>query len=207
MIKAFPASYQSVLPAICRKVSDTAKIWSPMLGVMSEAFPASVYQNTNEEIEDMAITWMKLQLVEMSSFCGVREKMSDWQLKAACVQMLEEYPETTMVEFILFCARLRSGAYESFYGNIDPMLILRSFVAFQKDKKNDYEDVYEAELNAKKEKEDEEARKNALPYEEVCKRMENGEYPNLKKIVDGHRIAEAIVSKMTAWKNKKGKGK
>lgn len=135
MIKAFPASYQSVLPAICRKVSDTAKIWSPMLGVMSEAFPASVYQNTNEEIEDMAITWMKVQLVEMSSFCGVKEKMSDWQLKAACVQMLEEYPETTMVEFILFCARLRSGAYESFYGNIDPMLILRSFVAFQKDKR------------------------------------------------------------------------
>lgn len=203
LIVAFPASLQDTIISVCRTVTDTLAVWSPMLGVMSEAFPESSYGATGDVVEDMAVTWMKAQLVQVSAFIGVKDKMTDWQLKALCQQIISENPETTMMEFVLFCARLRSGKYEAFYGNVDPMQVLKSFDAFLNDKRKDYAAKYERELEEKRQKDAEEARRNALPYEEVEKRIEKGLYPNLKKLWDGEGVSKKLSEKMTSWNKKK----
>lgn len=205
LIGAFPASYQDTIISVCRTVSDTSAVWSPMLGVMSEAFPESTYDRTGEVVEDMAVTWMKAQLVQVSAFIGVKEKMNDWQLKSLCQQIISESPETTMMEFILFCARLRSGKYEAFYGNVDPMQVLKSFDAFLKDKLKDYATKRERELEEKRQKDAEDARNNALPFDEVEKRMEKGLYPNLKKLWDGEGVSKKLSEKMSSWAKKKSR--
>lgn len=167
---------------VCKSVLDANKIWSPKLGVMSEAYPQTFFEDTGETIQDMAVAWMKTQLIGVSLFVGVKEKMSDWQLENVCTQIISEHPKTTLIEFILFCARLRSGMYEEFYGSVDPMQILKSFNSFIEDKKRDYWKEYDIREEKRKAREAEEDRKKAMSYDEFRKSMDAGLFPNLAKL-------------------------
>lgn len=151
----------------CPTVDCCAKVESPMLGTLAMAYPA-FYDNEGKSI-DIAISWMKAQFTEVSAFANVKEKMNDWQLECLCQQIIVDFPTLTMMEFILFCARLRSGLYEDFYGSIDPMRILKSFRMFINDKCKDFARAEEEKRREQRERESEERRKNAVSYEEYCK--------------------------------------
>jgi len=155
-----------------------AKAYNPTLqaGVMA-AFPTilSAYHTKNIPAivhlaqaydEDVAVKWIQDQLLQVNEFAGVKAKLSDMQLDELAIQIRLEYGYLNLLEFILFCARLRSGRYEDFYGSVDPMRILKSLDSFCADRK--IEINREAEVREKEEREKayEESRKNSISFED-----------------------------------------
>lgn len=179
LIGAYDISLQDSAMAAFPTIDKCEEVNSPMLGVMSEAFPSRTDERTGEEIKDMAVVWMQGQLIAVSMFCGAREKMNEWQSKSLCTQIINEHPTLTMMEFILFCARLRSAKYGKFYGSIDPAEILGSLDMFLKDKMHDIAKRDDELEKAHLEKEAEESRKNAITYEEYQRRKALGMYKNI----------------------------
>lgn len=161
----YEVGLQARIIAACPTVDCCAEIESPTLLVLSEAYPEGMTKG-GDSVENTAVTWMIGQMIAVSVFAGVREKMSDMQVRELCQQILLENPNVTMIEFVLFCARLRSGMYEDFYGSVDPMRIIKSFNAFVKDKRRDMEAKLERDAEIRKRKEEEETKKNAISYDE-----------------------------------------
>jgi len=173
----FPVDLQICVISACPTIDLCSEIQSPTLGVLSEAY-SGMPAKDGTVVENAALTWMKAQMIAVSVFANVREKMSDWQINAVCEQILCEQPQTTMMEFVLFCARLRSGAYEDFYGSVDPMRIIKSFNAFLNDKRRDLARKWERDEEERRTREDEESRRNAISYEEWRRKLkEKGEEP------------------------------
>ena len=177
----YPIDLQIIIMGACPTVDCCAKVKSPMLCVLSEAFPAFTDRQMNK-VENMAISWMQGQLIAVSAFTNVRDKMSDWQMTALCQQILADYPTVTMLEFILFCARLRTGLYEDFYGSVDPMRIIKSFRSFMDDRRHDYDRLYEEERKVKAEREAEESKKNAVGLDWVQEQVNQGKLLNVAKL-------------------------
>jgi len=178
----YSVDLQVLIMSACPTVDCCAKVESPTLSILQQAYPAFSKSN-GENVESVAISWMQGHLIAVSSFCNVREKMSDWQLKALCQQILTDYPTTTMVEFVLFCARLRSGMYEDFYGSVDPMRIIKSFRSFQEDRRRDYCKKYDEERQAKVERELKESREKAVGRDWLEKQINNGKLQNVAKLM------------------------
>lgn len=170
IIAAYSIDLQSSAMAAFPTVDKAGEVASPKIGVMSEAFPEMVDPRTKETVKDMAVAWMESQLLAVSMFCGAREKMTEWQSKSLCTQIINEHPQLTLMEFILFCARLRSSRYGKFYGSIDPSEILGSLNLFLKDRDHDLWKREEQEEREKKEREWEEQRATAITYEEYLRR-------------------------------------
>jgi len=170
IISAYNIDLQSSAMAAFPTVDKANDVASPKLGVMSEAFPETTDPRTGETIKDMAVTWMESQFLAVSMFCGAREKMNEWQSKSLCTQIIAEHPQLTLMEFILFCARLRSSKYGKFYGSIDPAEILGSLDMFLKDRNHDLWKRKEEEERLRKEREYEDSLANAITYEEHLRR-------------------------------------
>lgn len=164
----FPTGLQAVIMGACPTVDCCANVESPMLGVLSKAYPAMV-DDLGMTVPSTCTIWMRAQFTEVSTFTNVKEKMTDWQLDNLCLQILSEFPTLTMMEFILFCARLRSGVYGGFYGTVDPVAIMKSFHSFIDDRRRDYDRKYERERKAKEEREAAESKKNVITWQEYCR--------------------------------------
>lgn len=161
-----------------------SEAYSPQLqaAVMS-AFPTILQAHQAKNIptivhlaqaydEEVAVNWVQQQLFAVNVFAGAKAKLSDFQLEELAVQIRLEYGHLNLFEFILFCARLRSGKYEDFYGSIDPMRILKSLDAFCADRR---EEIYKEQARIEKERSDrewEESRKNSVSFEEWYARQD-----------------------------------
>ena len=132
-----------------------SEAYSPQLqsAVMS-AFPTILQAHEASKIpaivhvaqaydEDVAVKWVQQQLLAVNEFAGAKAKLTDFQLDELAIQIRLEYGYLNLFEFILFCARLRSGKYEDFYGSIDPMRILKSLDAFCEDRRREINRAYE----------------------------------------------------------------
>lgn len=155
-----------------------SEAYSPKLqaAVMS-AFPTILQAHEAERIpaivhlaqaydEDTAVNWIQQQLFAVNVFAGAKAKLSDFQLNELAIQIRLEYGYLNLFEFILFCGRLRSGKYEDFYGSIDPMRILKSLDTFCTDRRNEINRAAAEREKIEREREYEEARKNAITFED-----------------------------------------
>lgn len=151
--------------------SQVNRAYTPELqsGIMA-AFPTILEANNAPGIprlvhlaqayeESFAVNWIQAQLLAVNDFAGAKAKLSDMQLNELAIQIRLEYGYLTLLEFILFCARLRSGKYEDFYGTIDPMRILKSLDSFCADRREEI-----SRDRARQEKE-----RNAREWEESCR--------------------------------------
>lgn len=172
IISAYSIDLQTSATAAFPTIDKAREMQSPMLGVMSEAFPETIDPRSGETVKDSAVMWMESQLLAVSMFCGAREKMNEWQSKSLCTQIINEHPQLTLMEFILFCSRLRSARYGKFYGSIDPAAILGSLDMFLKDRREDMWRRQDEEEKLRKEREYEKQRKEAISYEEYLRRKE-----------------------------------
>ena len=197
----YPVDLQVIIMGACPTVDCCAKVESPMLCVLSEAFPSFVDKEQNK-VENIAISWMRGQLIAVSAFTSVRDKMSDWQMTALCQQILADYPTTTMLEFVLFCARLRTGMYEDFYGSVDPMRIIKSFRSFIEDRKHDYERRYEEERKAREEREAEDSKNKAVGMDWVQEQVNQGKLLTVAKLF-GLEIPEEYRDKESSEESEK----
>lgn len=157
--------------------SQVAKAYNPTLqsGVMA-AFPTILDAHHAKNVpaivhlaqaydENVAVRWIQDQLLEVNEFAGVKSKLSDMQLDELAIQIRLEYGHLNLFEFILFCARLRSGRYEDFYGSVDPMRILKSLDAFCSDRRDEMWKEASEKEKKEKEREEEEHKKNVVSFE------------------------------------------
>lgn len=158
--------------------SQVAKAYSPTLqaGVMA-AFPKILEAYHAKDVpkivhlaqaydEGVAVGWIQNQLLQVNEFAGVKSKLSDMQLDELAIQIRLEYGYLNLFEFILFCARLRSGRYEDFYGSVDPMRILKSLDAFCTDRRIEINREAERIEKEEREREYEEHKKHCISFED-----------------------------------------
>lgn len=154
--------------------SQVAKAYNPALqaGVMA-AYPTILEANHAKNVpaivhlaqaydENVAVRWIQDQLLQVNEFAGVKSKLSDMQLDELAIQIRLEYGYLNLFEFILFCARLRSGRYEDFYGSVDPMRILKSLDSFCAERKSELDRETLAKEKEKRDREYEESQKELL---------------------------------------------
>lgn len=115
--------------------------------------------------ERMATAWLIPQLYNLSEYCGCKEKLQGKSLEECAFIIATEFYYLKISEIMLFFHRCKTGAYGRFYGSVDPFIILTSLRQFTKERVFAYE-KHESEL---RQRQREENRKNAVPYEEYLK--------------------------------------
>lgn len=161
---------------------------------MNEAYP-SAYASDGTINEGAAISFMNAHLLVVSDFVGAKNKITPNQLRAVGEQILTMFPTLTMVEFILFCARLRAGQYGIFYGSVDPQKILVAFKDFLKDRDHDYRVKEEGDRKAREEQENYEMKEKAMSHEDLQKVLDEGRLPNIKKLFETQK--RGLVGKIS----------
>ena len=130
------------------------------------------------DTDDAAVEWIKIQLERINMFVNVKEKLDLDQLYEVSVQILNCYDNLNVLEFALFCGRLRHGRYESFYGSVDPMKILVSLDKFMEDKRRDWWKYVEEK--EKQDKSEAERSSVGVPLKELLAKNP-GSFPNLER--------------------------
>lgn len=174
---------QDVICGACRSIDQCKQIKSPTLCILNEAYPTTYYSDGTIN-EGAAISFMNAHLLVVSDFVGAKNKITTNQLRAVGEQILTMFPTLTMIEFILFCARLRAGQYGIFYGSVDPQKILVAFKEFLKDRDHDYCVKEEVDRKAREEKEKSEMKEKAMSGEDLQKAFDEGRLQYIKKLME-----------------------
>ena len=89
-----------------------------------------------------AVMFLIPQLLNISEFCGAREKFTDRQIEETAHLIASNYPWLKILELMTFFKQFKMGQYGQFYGSVDPMRItsaLREFLLFRREIYADYE--------------------------------------------------------------------
>ena len=82
--------------------------------------------------------WLIPQLVNLSEFCGLKERASAEQLKELALIIFQQYYWLKIEELMLFFYRFKCKYYLRFYSYFDPMTVLESLVLFTKERAEEY---------------------------------------------------------------------
>lgn len=110
--------------------------------------------------------WLIPQLYNLSEYCGVKEKLQGTPLEETAFVIASTYYYFKVTELMLFFHRFKSGRYGRFYGNVDPLVITTALRDFAQERIN----AIVAKESEDRDREREESRKNAITWEEYCKR-------------------------------------
>lgn len=145
----------SVQLEVCQDERDCYLGDYPTLGLLRTAYG-----------KEAATMWLIPQLYNLSEYCGVKNKLEGTPLEECASIIANIYKHLKVSELMLFFYRFKAGKYGRFYGNVDPMIITSSLQLFCRER-NDFWFKYDSE---QRKKEMEESRKNAVTYDEYCKR-------------------------------------
>lgn len=180
LYKQYTPDLQGVLDGKVRDISLIAQ--REDVPTLSEV--ACAYKNTG-----VAVDWIKVQLEVVNAFTNVQQRLTIEQLIAIGKQIFGLYPDINLLEFILFCGRLRRGRYEKWYGAVDGQKILISLDAFMEDRR--------ADIVRKQEEEHRQlmAREAAAPGMNPMDlvRENPGQYPTLEKLLTNGGIYKNIA--------------
>lgn len=171
LLTAYNAELQNTSIAMFPTIDACRKIKSPLLGDVAAAFPEKQGEEAVSLTKSLAGVWLQAQLLAVSLFCGTKEKMTTWQTSALCEQIISQYPYLSLVEIVLFCARLRSQYYGKFYGTIDPARIIEALGRFVSEREADINRRHDMEEQEERERRYAEAKKRAITYEEYRRLM------------------------------------
>lgn len=103
-------------PARQYQVSDKPEIIhsdkTPTLGTVAQAFKSGT-----------AISWIAIQVRNLSEYSGCKEKLSIYQIDELSRQIFAQYGYMRIAEFMDFFRRFKGGEYGRFYGAVDPLVI------------------------------------------------------------------------------------
>lgn len=106
--------------SICSDRKAAVASDSPSLGIVRQAYG-----------DDIAESWLQIQIHDIEEFLGVRAALSIRQRDMLSSILLNEYGYLKVSEFMLFFYRLKCGEYCRFYGNsINPSELISSVKAF-----------------------------------------------------------------------------
>ncbi len=77
-----------------------------------------------------AQAWLVPQLVDLSEYCGVKEKFTINQLRQCSDIIASDYSYLKVSEIMLFLARFKRCCYGRFYGSVDPLIIIEALKEF-----------------------------------------------------------------------------
>lgn len=80
------------------------------------------------------IMWLVPQLVNLSEFCGARDKLINDQLEDLAAIIAQQFYYLKISELMLFFFRFKSGRYGRFYGTVDPLIIVTALRDFCKER-------------------------------------------------------------------------
>lgn len=195
LYKQYSPDLQGVLDGRVRDISLIAE--RPDVPTLNEI--ACAYRNPG-----VAVDWIKVQLEVVNAFTNVQQRLTTEQLIAVGEQIFALYPDINLLEFTLFCGRLRRGKYEKWYGAVDGQKILISLDTFMEDRRDDLVRKQNEEHRRRKEEEEREWRsKPKISIEQIIK--ENpGKYPTLEWLAGkGGSLHESLVKPVTPKKEKK----
>lgn len=126
-----------------------------------------------------AQAWIIPQLVDLSEYCGVKEKFTTNQLNQCSEIIANDYFYLKISEIMLFFARFKRCCYGRFYGSVDPLIITEALKEFVRERNIAY---YENEKRIE-EKRIKESYENSCTWEEYAERsgQKGKPFPSLKK--------------------------
>lgn len=124
-----------------------------------------------------SVAWMIPQLLDLSEFCGCKEKLQGKPLEECAWLIAQNYFYLKISELMLFFSRFKQGKYGHFYGSVDPMLIMSSLQDFLRERNDAIFDM-ESEKNLKHEQE---ARKNSMTRKEYLEWKEKQSHKQYKQ--------------------------
>ena len=140
-----------------------------------------------------AQAWLVPQLLDLSEYCGVKEKFTSNQLNQCSDIIANDYFYLKVSEIMLFFARFKRCCYGRFWGAVDPLVIMEALKAFCRERNTAYYD------QAKKEEELRLANNNSCTWEEYAERSvqkgkpfpfssDSGKHRKAEKIKDHSRV-------------------
>ena len=183
LYKQYSPDLQGFLDGRVRDITLIAE--QPNVPTLCEV--ASAYGNTG-----VAVDWIKAQLEVVNGFSNVQQRLSTEQLIAIGEQIFGLYPNLNLLEFSLFCGRLRRGKYERWFGAVDGQKILISLDAFMADR---MKDIYRKQEEERKKREEEERNKPYISPVQLIKDHPR-EYPILEKLFGEGRQMDSLVKKV-----------
>ena len=94
---------------------------APTLGLLGQTYP-----------DDQVNTWIIAHLMDLYKFAGVKEKPSFSQVLELAGIIRAEYYYFKASELLLFFFKFKSGEYGTFYGVVDPMVIMAAEIQRKK---------------------------------------------------------------------------
>lgn len=80
------------------------------------------------------IQWLIAQLVNLSEFCGVKDKLTGDQVEELAWLIAGEYSYYKVSQFLVFFHNFKMGKYGKFYGAVDPLVITTALKEFDKER-------------------------------------------------------------------------
>lgn len=77
-----------------------------------------------------ALSWLQIQLNDLSEFAGCRNKLSLRQIRELAAIIMQEYAHYRLTELMLFFQNFKRCRYGRFYGAVDPMVIMQALGTF-----------------------------------------------------------------------------
>lgn len=98
-----------------------------------------------------SVLWLVPQLIDLSEYCGCREKLKDNMLEDLAKIISIEYHYYKTSELLLFFYWFKAGKYGRFYGSVDPMVITTALQDFVLDRRSAYAKRVQEEERRKRE--------------------------------------------------------
>lgn len=98
--------------------------------------------------ENIAESWLSIQLFDLAEFMQVRNGMETKDFIELARIIINSYGDFKLTEFMVFFQNFKKGQYGTFYGRFDPQTVTRSLRQFKSEREEilgKYADVKEAE--------------------------------------------------------------
>lgn len=118
---------------------------------------------------DVAILWLSIQLRDLSEYAGCKDKMSIHQMEDLAGVILSEYGGLKLTEVMLFFHRFKAGAYGSFYGSVDAMVVASALKEFKAQRDNKLYAIHQKQMQEAKLKQEQEHSQKIVSYEEYLR--------------------------------------
>lgn len=140
--ESFAKKFNPSLQVVCaQNVERSFKGNAPSLALLGETYP-----------DEQVNTWIIAQLMDLYKFAGVKEKPTFQQVLELSVMIRVEYYYLKASELLLFFFKLKAGEYGTFYGVVDPMVIMSALIEFKAYRKRQLEKYDREEQERQREK-------------------------------------------------------
>ena len=152
--ESFAKKFNPSLQVVCaQNVERSFKGNAASLALLGETYP-----------DEQVNTWIIAQLMDLYKFAGVKEKPTFQQVLELSVMIRVEYYYLKASELLLFFFKLKTGEYGTFYGVVDPMVIMSALIEFKAYRKRQLEKYDREEQERQREKRYEKQDKNSVPF-------------------------------------------